>query len=79
MFSTISKQNTIYYYFHIYSNRVVIKDGHEDKDVLYGRDKWMDVSYRTDMADLFFEYFLKIHNIHRICLNMLKYSLNGRT
>jgi hypothetical protein len=37
-------------------HRVVIKDGHGDKDILYECDRWTDVSYRTDMADIFFEY-----------------------
>jgi hypothetical protein len=41
--------------------RVVIKDGHGSKGVLYGCDGGTDVSYRTDLADIFFEYSLKIH------------------
>jgi hypothetical protein len=49
------------------ATRVAIKDGHGGKDVLYKRT---DVSYRTDLADMFFEYFLKIH---KYSSNMLKY------
>jgi hypothetical protein len=41
--------------------RVVIKDGHGGKGVLYGRDEWTDVSYWMDLVDIFFKYSLKIY------------------
>jgi hypothetical protein len=34
---------------------VVIINGHGGKDVLHGCDGWTDVSYRTDLANIFFE------------------------
>jgi hypothetical protein len=46
--------------------KVVIKDGHGGKDVLYGSDRQTNVSYRMDLANIFFEYFLKIHKYARI-------------
>jgi hypothetical protein len=42
-------------------SRVVMKDRHGSKDVLYRCDGQTDVSYWTDLVDIIFEYSLKIH------------------
>jgi hypothetical protein len=44
------------------NNKVVIKDGHGDKDILYGYDGQTDMSYWMDLTNMFFEYSLKIYN-----------------